>query len=99
ILEEASGVVLPLHREAEATPHAGVDAVRRDQIRAANQLFLVAAIGVRDARGDPVSVLRQALELRAVFDIATEARTRVLAHEAFGLALVVRQDAVVAGVD
>ena len=52
VLEEAAGVVLALDRQPEAAADARVDAIGRDQVLAANELFLVASIGMRDAGGD-----------------------------------------------
>src|SRR5438093_9320263 len=99
ILKEAAGVVFALYGHSESTAYAGIDAVGCDEIPAADKLFLVAAIRMRDPRRDAVGVQRQVLKCRVVFDRLAKPRARVIAHERFGLALVVRQNAVVSGID
>ena len=69
ILKETAGVVLPLDRHSEAATDSGIDAVGRNQVPAADELFLVASIGVRHARRDAVAVQRQILERCVVFDV------------------------------
>src|SRR6266566_8137380 len=99
ILKEAACVVPTLNGHSEAAAYAGIDAVGCDEIPAADKLFLVASIGVCDPRRDAVHLQRQVLKCRVVFDGLAKPRARVIAHERFGLALVVRQNAVVSGVD
>src|SRR5215471_15707602 len=99
ILKEAAGVILTLDRHSEATAYAGVDAVGGDEILAADKFLLVASIGMCDPRCDAVRVLRKVLKCRVVFDGLVKTRARVIAHEPFCLALVVRQNAVVSRID
>src|SRR5262249_21660179 len=99
ILKEAAGVVLTLDRHSKAAPYAGIDAVGGDEIPAADKLFLVASIGMRDPHRDAVGLQRQVLKCRVVFDGLAEPGARVIAHEGFCLTLVVRQNAVVSRVD
>src|SRR5947208_16316648 len=99
ILKEAAGVVLTLNGHSQAAAYAGIDAVGGDEIPAADKLFLVASIGVCDARRDAVHLQRQVLKCRVVFDGLAKSGARVIAHERFGLALVVRQNAVVSRID
>ncbi len=99
ILKEAAGIVLTLDGHSETAPDAGIDAVGRDQIPAADQLFLVASVRMRDPRSDAVGFQSQVLKGRVVFDGLAKTRACVIAHERLGLALAVREDAVVAGID
>src|SRR5262245_21680903 len=99
ILKEAAGVVLTLDGHSEAAAYTGIDAVGSDEIPAADKLLLVTSIGMRDPRCDAVRVLRQVLKRRVVFDGLAKTGARLIAHEPFGLALVVRQNAVVSRID
>jgi hypothetical protein len=66
---------------------------------AANKLFRAATIGMRDAGRGAVRFQRQVLKGRIVFDGLAKPGARVIARERFGLALVVRQNAVVSRID
>src|SRR5206468_3474054 len=99
ILKEAAGVVLTLDGHSEAAAYARIDAVGGDEIPAADKLFLVAAIGMSEPGRDAVRLQRQVLKRRVVFDGLAKPGARVIAHERFGLALVVRQDAVVSRIN
>src|SRR5688572_16231436 len=99
VLKEAARVVLTFHRHAKAAADSGIDPVGSDQILAADEFFLVAAIGVREASRDAVVFESQILERRVVSDRPAIVCERVVADKGFGLALVVREDAVVAGID
>ena len=68
VLKEAAGVVFRLNWHSEAAPHPGINAVGGDQIAAADQLFLVASIGMRDPRRDSVLLQGEALKRRVVLD-------------------------------
>src|SRR4029453_3666840 len=59
----------------------------------------VTAIGVRDLGRDATAVLNETPERGVVFDVAAEPRSGEVADEPFGFALIVRQDAVVPGVN
>src|SRR5213593_1845529 len=99
ILKEAAGVVLTLDGHPEAAAYAGIDAVGCDEIPATDKLFFVAAIGMGDPRRYTVRLHPQVLKCRVVFDGFAKPQARVIAHERFGLALVVRQNAVVPRID
>src|SRR5437867_9131040 len=99
ILKEAAGVVLTLDGHSEAAAYAGIDAVGCNEISATDKLFLLASIGMRDPRGDAVRLQFQVLKCRVVFDRLAKSGARVIAHERFGLALIVRQYAVVSRID
>src|SRR5256712_3080199 len=99
ILKEAAGVVLTLDGHSEAAAYTGIDAVSGDEVSAVDKLFLVASIGMRDPRRHAVRLQRQVLKCRVVFDGLAKPGVRVIAHEHFGLALVVRQNAVVSRID
>src|SRR5216117_199573 len=99
ILKEAAGVVLTLDGHSEAAAYTGIDAVSGDEVAAADKLFLVAAIGMSEPRRNAVRLQRQVLKCRVVFDGLAKSGARVIAHERFGLALVVRQNAVVSRID
>src|SRR5262249_20368118 len=79
--------------------YTGIDAVGRNQISAADKLFFLAAIGMRNPRRDAVLLQRQVLKCRVVFDGVAKPGARVIAHERFGLALVMRQNAVISRID
>src|SRR5438876_12236997 len=99
ILKEAAGVVLTLDGHSEAAAYTGIDAVSGDEVAAADKLFLVAAIGMSEPRRNAVRLQHQVLKCRVVVDGFAKSGARVIAHERFGLALVVRQNAVVSRID
>src|SRR5262245_31448422 len=96
ILKETAGVVLPFDGHSETAAHAGIDAVGGDEIATPDKLFLFAPIRMRDPRRDAIRLQRQVMKCRVVLDRLSKMGARVIAHERFGLALVVRKDAVVA---
>src|SRR4051812_19309023 len=98
ILKETALIVLALDGHSQATPHAGINAIRRDQISAANQLLLIASINVCDPRGDAVRIQRQVLKCGVVFNGLAKVLACVIADKRLGLALAVGENAVVAGI-
>src|SRR5262249_1280112 len=99
ILKETPGIVLSLDGHSETTAYAGIDAVCCNQIPAADKLFLIGSISMGYPRRDAIRLKRQILESRVVFDGLAKSGARVIAHKCFGLALVVRKDAVISGLD
>src|SRR5678815_2530759 len=75
------------------------DSVSGNQILAVDEFFLVSSISVSQSRRDTVPFQCQILKGCVVFDRSAEPGLRVLPDVGFGLALVVREDAVVARID
>ena len=95
VLERTPLVVFLAEREAETLTDARVDAVAGDQIPAPDHLFRVTSIGMDDPRAHLVTVLVKTGEAGVVFDRGAELGTGKVPDKAFGLALIVRHDAVV----
>src|SRR5215471_6316072 len=99
ILKETARIVLTLDGHSKPAAHSGIDAVCCDEISTTDEFFLVASIGMSDPRRHAIRVQRQILKRRVVFDGLAEPGARVIAYERFGLALAVRENAVVTRID
>ena len=99
VLKGASLVIFLPERETESLADARVDAVSGDQIPAPDHLFRVTAILMDEGGAHFVPVLGEVDEAGVVFDRGAELGACKVADEAFGLALIVRHDAVVTGLD